>query len=195
MRGGAGNNIPCDLFNEHINKLLKYLIRNMGSNLTEFALQRAARSVTSLQQVCETFDVQSGVPWRTTAHSTRCDKDNFRKVVQTVLDNTLLVELDRRELRSFKDMRLNPLQKWDVAKTRSWFNTKIKEYQKYNGSFRCEVSENDIKRSPVGDVKPWLLLIPFLHTSSPLTSMCDSLSAINGYSSALNVPPLLLDVN
>ena len=46
VRGGAGNNIPCDLFNEHVNKLLKHIIRNMGSNLTESALQRAARLFT-----------------------------------------------------------------------------------------------------------------------------------------------------
>ena len=55
MRGGAGNNIPCDLFNEHINKQLKCIISNMGSNLTESALQRAARSVTSLHRICETL--------------------------------------------------------------------------------------------------------------------------------------------
>ena len=38
VKGGAGNNIPCDLFNEHINKLLKSIISNMDSNLTESAL-------------------------------------------------------------------------------------------------------------------------------------------------------------
>ena len=50
VRGGAGNNIPCDLFNEHINKQ-KCIISNMGSNLTESALQRAARRVTSLHRI------------------------------------------------------------------------------------------------------------------------------------------------
>ena len=91
VRGGAGKNIPCDLFNEHINKLLKCIISNMGPNLTEPALQRAARSVTVLQNICENFDSQSGVPYRTTAHSTRSDKADVRKVVKTVLDSKLLV--------------------------------------------------------------------------------------------------------
>ena len=153
VRGGAGNNIPCDLFNEHINKLLKHIIRNMGSNLTESALQRAARSVTSLQQVCETFDAQTGVPWRTTAHSTRCDKDDIRKVVRTVLDNKLLVEVGQREHRNFKDMKLNPLQKWDVDKTKKWIKAKIRECNKYNGSFRDEFSENDIECLPDVDTE------------------------------------------
>ena len=53
VKGGA-NNIPCDLYNEHINELLEYIIGNMGSNLTESSLQRAARSVSVLQCQCLT---------------------------------------------------------------------------------------------------------------------------------------------
>ena len=142
VSGGAGNNIPCDLFNEHVNKLLKHIIRNMGSNLTESAIQRAARSVTCLKQICDSFDSKSGVPYRTTAHSTRCDKTDVKKVVRTVLDNKLLTKVGSREHRSFKDMKLNPLHKWDVKKTEKWIKDKIKEYQKYNGGFCTEVSEN-----------------------------------------------------
>ena len=92
IKGGAGNNIPCDLFNEHVNKQ-----RNMGSSLTETALQRAARSVTSLCHICERFDAQSGVPCRTTAHSTRSDNDDIKKVVGIVLQNKLLENIGHRE--------------------------------------------------------------------------------------------------
>ena len=34
---GIGCNIPCDLHNEHVNKLIKEIVGNMGSNLTEEA--------------------------------------------------------------------------------------------------------------------------------------------------------------
>lgn len=145
VRGGAGNNIPCDLFNEHINKLLKYIIRNMGSNLTESALQRSARSITTLKRICERFDDQSGVPRRTTAHSTRSDSDDVTKVVDIVLKNQLLEEMGNREHRAFKEFHLNPLHKWDVKKTEGWIGSKVKEYRKYNGSFCNEVSESDIE--------------------------------------------------
>ena len=145
VRGGAGKNIPCDLFNEHMNKLLKYIIQNMGSNLTESALQRAARSVTTLQRISENFDTQSSVPSMTTAHSTRSDKGDVQKVVKTVLDNKLLVELGGCQHRSFKDIKLNPLHKWDVKKTDEWIKAKIKEHQKYRGHFCSEVSESDVE--------------------------------------------------
>ena len=153
VKGGAGNNIPCDLYNEHINKLLKYIIGSMGSNLTESALQRSARSVTALQQICERFDAQSGVPRRTTAHSTKSDRDDVKKVVDTVLNNKLLVEMGHREHRSFRDIKLNPLHKWDVKKTESWIRKKIMEYLKYNGSFRSEVSTSDVECTDVATLQ------------------------------------------
>lgn len=40
--GGLGKNIPCDLHNKHVNKLFKESITNMGPNLTDEAIQRAA---------------------------------------------------------------------------------------------------------------------------------------------------------
>ena len=46
--GGYGHNIPCDLHNEHVNKLFKDIIGNMGANFTEQASTQAARAVTSL---------------------------------------------------------------------------------------------------------------------------------------------------
>lgn len=46
-RGGPGRNIPCDLYNEHVVRLVKGVI----SSMTEKALQRAARSVSTLHSV------------------------------------------------------------------------------------------------------------------------------------------------
>ena len=51
-RKGLGRNIQCDLYNEHIVKLVKSIITSMGANLTEKALQRAARCVSTLHAVC-----------------------------------------------------------------------------------------------------------------------------------------------
>ena len=120
----------------------------MGSNLTEGSLQRAARSVTALHQIYANFDAQSGVPTRTTAHSTRSDKGDVKKVVSTILKNKLLAELCNREHKCFKDMKPDPLYKWNVNGTKEWITRKIKEYQKNNGRLRIEASENDIECLP-----------------------------------------------
>ena len=76
-RGGPGNNIPGDLHNEHLNKLFKEIIVNMGSNFTEQSIQRSTRSVSAAW----TFDRELHTPVPTTAHSTKSDDNDVRRVV------------------------------------------------------------------------------------------------------------------
>ena len=139
VRGGLGRNIPCDLFNEHVNKLMKRFIVNMGPNLTETSLQRAARSVTALHNIAEKFDAQSGVPRTNCAHSTITDEKDVRIVLDTVLKNKLLDELGLRSHRAFPNMKLNPLFKWDMKKTKEWM--KKTDFLKYKRKFRGEEPE------------------------------------------------------
>ena len=140
-KGGAGKNIPFDLYNEHVNKKLQQTSQSMGPNLTEKAIQRAARSITTLHNICDKFDKETAVPFRTIAHSTRPDKEDIKKVVDVVLKNKLLVKMSARSHRSFPGIALNPLHKFDSNKTIKWVKAKIKEYQKYKGNFRdeCEI--------------------------------------------------------
>ena len=131
--GGAGRNIPCDLYNEHMVRLVKGVITSMGANLTEKALQRAARSVSTLHSVCKQFDRESSVPVTTSAHSTRTDKNDVQKVMKAVQDNDLLTVTSGRSHRSFKTMRLNPLWNWDRQGTLQWIEKKKKDFSKYRG--------------------------------------------------------------
>ena len=121
--GGPGRNIPCNLYNEHIVKL----ISSMGTNLTEKALQRAARSITTLHHVCTQFDKESLVPITTSAHSTRSDTPDVKKVVNAVLHNDLLTIVDGRSHRSYRTMRLTPLWNWNKRKTIEWIDKKKKD--------------------------------------------------------------------
>ena len=72
--GGPGMNIPCDLYNEHVNKLFKEVVSNMGANFTEAASTRAARAVTSLAHMSERFDSESGIHPEASAHTTMSDE-------------------------------------------------------------------------------------------------------------------------
>lgn len=68
-KGGHGNNIPCDLYNEHVNRIVKEMINDMGSNLTEQAVERAARSVSVISSVAEEFDnVSQNASWLFYSH-------------------------------------------------------------------------------------------------------------------------------
>lgn len=97
----------------------------MGPNLTEKALQRAARSVTALNAITERFDVQSGVPHRSSS------KPDTQDVMAIVFKHKLLTQLGHREHRTFPGIALNPLDQI----------VKKKEYLKYKGKFRADVSD------------------------------------------------------
>ena len=101
IHGGLGHNIPCDLYNERVNKLFKEIIANMGSNMTEESIHRAARSVTALSEMRENFDKQSGVPVSTTAHTTRPDDNDVLRVSSVLVKNEILSVKPKRFHSSF----------------------------------------------------------------------------------------------
>ena len=109
----------------------------MGSNLTKEALQRSARSVSTLQALCSQFDQVSGVPVGTSAHSTYSDKKDIEKVITTVLENDLLsVSAVRRTHATYSRIHFNPLNDWNTGKTKQWIEQKkigFYEIQRFNG--------------------------------------------------------------
>ena len=74
--GGAGWNIPCDLFNEYIYKVFKEIVETMAANFTELATTRAARSMTTISTQ---FDEQIGIHPEASKHSTKSDMDDVNK--------------------------------------------------------------------------------------------------------------------
>ena len=112
-----GHNIPCDLYNEHVNKLFKEIIANMGSNLTEQSLKRAARSVTVLSEMRENFDKQSGVPVSTTAHATRPDDNDVLRVSSVLVKSEILSVKPKRFHSSFRTMSVKPLSQLKKKQT------------------------------------------------------------------------------
>lgn len=142
-KGGAGRNVPCDLHNEHVNKLIKNIISNMGSNLTEQALQRAVRSISTLDRLCRKYDSQTDVPHTTSAHSTRSDAADIKKVVTIVLQRKILQPIDGRQHQAFPRIHFNPLHTWNSEKTKKWIELKKKHYQRCNYKYRTQDIEND----------------------------------------------------
>ena len=142
-RGGLGHNIPCDLYNEHVNKMLKHIITSMGSNLTEAALQRAARSVSMLQEICRKFDKESEVAIGIHAHSTRSDVQDVAKVTSVVISNNLLQVSSGRAHSAYRTIKLDPLWNWDKKKTKEWIDKKKKDFRKFSGAMKGEGDESD----------------------------------------------------
>ena len=115
-RGGIGKNVPCDLHNEHIKRLVKHIISCMRENMTEEALKRAARSVSTLETLCCQFDKCSGVPSRTHSDLTLNDTQDVDKVMTTVMNRQLLSYVPGRKHPSYSRLSSNHLQFWDMRR-------------------------------------------------------------------------------
>ena len=146
--GGLGHNIPCDLHNEHVNKLLKKIIANMGANLKEEAMTRAAQSVTALESMREIFNKESGVPVGTTSHSTRANDCDIRRVVSVLQSEEVLVVKAGRKHSRFPKISANPLHHLKRRQLKSWIKQKhAKHAQKMKIALTSEETYSDSEES------------------------------------------------
>jgi len=58
-KGRIGCNIPCDLHMEHLNRRIKTVMRNLGSNVNPTSICRAGKSLQAVHHVCETFEQET----------------------------------------------------------------------------------------------------------------------------------------
>ena len=72
-------------------------------------MQRAVRSMFSLDVLCKKFDAESGVPHITSAHSTRSYTKDVKKVMKVLLGQKLLKLIGQRQYKAFANIGLNPL--------------------------------------------------------------------------------------
>ena len=61
LHGRQGKNIPADLHMEHLNRLVKDAVKNLGANKTEKAITRVGRAIGNIAPVLRTFDEQNHV--------------------------------------------------------------------------------------------------------------------------------------
>lgn len=88
--------------------------------------------------MCEEKSLQDMITemHRSSAHPTKPDTQDVKKVMAIVMKHKLLISMGNREHRTFPTMALNPLAKWDAKKTVEWITAKKKEYLKYKGKIR-----------------------------------------------------------
>ena len=129
--GGEGRNIPCDLHNEHINRVFKEIIHNMGANFSQEASTRAARSISSLEKILKRFDSSTSIHPEASAHSRKSDRTDVNMVADIVKSSRLLKYVDKRVHRNFPKFSANPLHQLDRVALKKWITTKAKQHTKF----------------------------------------------------------------
>ncbi|CAB3996161.1 Hypothetical predicted protein, partial [Paramuricea clavata] len=91
-KGGVGRNIEIDLFQENRNCEMKKLIRSMGANKTEKAIERASKASGGVSKIVEAFEEGVNI----------CPKSGSHTHKQST-DEEKIISVDLRSLTPFRE--------------------------------------------------------------------------------------------
>ena len=126
-QGKPGKNVSCDLHIEHLNNRLKGMINNIHAKNPDNAIDRVAKSIGTVHQVCEIFERENHAVHVLAKHN----KPSFAKEL-----DLMVKELDEQQV--FKEQDRNPrcyrriknvLQLSTKEQLRAWIPKKVKNYQ------------------------------------------------------------------
>jgi L1 cell adhesion molecule like protein len=95
--GIAGHNIPSDLFMEHLNRICKSAIGNLGPNKTPIGLKRAGMCVGVLAEVLASLDTELGVAEHSGHHSSPSARKDMNIILQQLLEARVFSYVENRK--------------------------------------------------------------------------------------------------
>lgn len=129
--GGKGRNISLDLRLEHLNNLLKEMLRNLGVNVTEKSAQRCSEAISMLEEMLHKIDVELGVKEPSGHHIKAKDDKDFEALIKEIHERGNLFSFDpsssERNYQKFPDFQRNILSGLDFKQLNKWLNTHKKE--------------------------------------------------------------------
>ena len=124
--GRKGKNIPVDLHLEHLNRRLKIMMRNLGSNITPATVSRSAKTLGIIEQVCSQFSQEIGVETKDFHTIPSIEKD-LSRLQQLLMDQEIFKVKPGRQ-HNFYPKHKPCMQSINWEKIREWVKEKIINY-------------------------------------------------------------------
>ena len=129
--GHAGKNIPVDLHMEHLNRNLKRMLHQLGSNITPETVQRASKALGAVDAVCCNFEEVTEIPVGSSHHSKPPQDRDVTKMVEQLETEQVFANKGNRQHRGFK--KHEPLMSSiDWEKMKDWIKEQVNNYDVYN---------------------------------------------------------------
>ena len=132
--GGKGQNISLDLRLEHLNNLLKEMLRSLGVNVTENSAKRCSEAISTLEEMLHNIDVELGVKEPSGHHIKAKDSQDFATLVKEIHERGNLFFFNptlERNYQKFPDFQRNILSGLDFNQLNKWLNTHKKEMSRH----------------------------------------------------------------
>jgi L1 cell adhesion molecule like protein len=107
--GEVGGNIPCDLHIEHLNRRLKGILRNLGSNINPKSIVRAGQTVGTVHRVCQVFEYETIGKLNNTHHPHPSFRKDLNLVLKVLHEESVFTPLKERCHNTFKSKLKNGL--------------------------------------------------------------------------------------
>lgn len=113
VSGKAGGNIPLDLRMEHLNKLLKIALKQLGANVSEPAAQRIARALSGLERLISNVDSDCNLSGKSGHHNAKHLRETVLLITQDLLSEEVFDFQPGRKYQCFKKFKSDLLHKLD----------------------------------------------------------------------------------
>ena len=87
-----GHNIPEDLHQEHLNRVIKDAIRDLGANKTEVAIVCPGKALGTLDPVLRKFDAENNVKKPSGAHKPPSAAKDTQVIIEQLLKTDIFTE-------------------------------------------------------------------------------------------------------
>ena len=123
--GRPGKNIPCDLHMEHLNRLCKSSLTNLGANISDKAVLRVGKCLGEMTKIVDSYDSENGVPHQSGKHAPKSEKIDRDKILEQLNDIQVFTPTPGRKHRTFYNFRANPVRKLSSTKLKKWMEKQL----------------------------------------------------------------------
>ena len=120
--GGDGKNIEIDLFQEVRNKDMKSLIKSMGANKTEKAIERASKASGGVKKTVEAFEKQVKLHHKSSTHSHKSSLEDEKIIMADLRSVKPFKQVEGRKFESFCGISSSPTSSLDEEHFISWID-------------------------------------------------------------------------
>ena len=130
-KGGKGHNISLDLRLEHLNNLLKEMLKCLGVNVTQKSVQRCSEAISALEEILRNMDSELGIDQPSGHHISAKDDKDFLLLVKEIHERgDMFTFTPERKYQKMSNFSRNILGELDFGQLNKWINTHKKEFSR-----------------------------------------------------------------
>jgi len=131
--GRVGQNIPCDLHMEHLNREAKSFMGGLGANICNQSVTRIGRALKPLITAMENFDKQHQVPTESGNHTRRSSEKDLQTVLEQIFVKSNVFHFSPGRMHAhFRNFCPNTMTTVTEENFKKWMEHRAKELLTYH---------------------------------------------------------------